>query len=121
MSRPARSVFVFGIYLLIVGTALTVAPNGFLALARVAPTSEVWIRVLGTIIVYVGTYYLVAAKCELVPIFRTSLPVRFSLIVFLAVFAVLKLAPVNLLFLGFVDAAGALWTWASLRPGPSQT
>lgn len=115
MSRAARSVFVFGMYLLVLGTWLIVAPNALLDLFGIQNTREVWLRVLGVILLYVGTYYIVAGRNEVTSIFRVSIPVRFSLVIFLAVFVALDyVEPIVVLFAGG-DAAGALWTLLALR------
>lgn len=68
MSQAARSLFVFGIYLFLLGAVLVVAPNLLLPLFQMPETSEVWIRVVGMLVFIVG-YYYVAAKNELVPVF----------------------------------------------------
>jgi hypothetical protein len=65
LSGPARTVFVFGVYLLLLGALLIVAPNSLLGLLRVAPTAEVWIRVLGMVVLLLGAYYVLAALAEL--------------------------------------------------------
>ncbi|MGQ0670268.1 MAG: hypothetical protein ACT4PO_11450 [Actinomycetota bacterium] len=44
MTQTARSVFVFGLYLLVLGAGLVVAPNLILATFEVPNTREVWIR-----------------------------------------------------------------------------
>ena len=50
MSRAAVSLFVFGIYLLLLGTVLMVAPNAFLALFGLPSTHDVWIRVVAMLV-----------------------------------------------------------------------
>ncbi len=114
MSRAARTVFVFGIYLIALGLSLLVVPNAVLAVLGVARTHQVWIRILGTVLTYVGAYYVVAARHEMTAIFRASIAVRLSLILVLlglVLFADAK--PVVMVF-GVADAAGALWTRAAL-------
>ena len=54
MSKSARSVFVFGIYLALLGSVLVVAPNVLLSLFGVALTDEVWIRVVGVLVIGVS-------------------------------------------------------------------
>lgn len=49
MSRPARSVFAFGMYLVAVGLALVALPNPLLALLRFPTTHEIWPRVVGVV------------------------------------------------------------------------
>jgi hypothetical protein len=64
MSRAAMSMFVFGIYLLVLGPALVVAPAFLTGLFGLDAPQEVWIRVLGAIITILGFYYLFAARHE---------------------------------------------------------
>ena len=66
MSAAARSLQVWSIYLVALALVLLVAPNPLLGAFRMAPTSEVWIRVVGMMIAFVGVYYWVAAATELV-------------------------------------------------------
>ncbi len=47
MSNGAKSVFVFAIYLLLLGVTLLAIPNAMLSLFAYPTTDEVWIRVAG--------------------------------------------------------------------------
>ncbi len=115
MSRPAWSVLVFGVYLLGLGVALVAAPNLLLALAGIASTSEVWIRLAGMLLLILGFFYVQAARAGFTPFFRWTLVTRLSAVAFVLAFVIwLHASPVMLLFwLG--DLAGAVWTWLALR------
>jgi hypothetical protein len=115
MRRAAITVYVFGIYLAGLGATLAVTPNTLLRAFGIEPTDEVWIRVLGTVLLYVGIYYVQAARHRLVPIFRASVLVRLSLIFFLLAFVLFADAEPVILLFGLVDAVGALWTASGLR------
>ena len=115
MNKSARSLFVFGIYMLLLGTALVLAPNFLLALFHVPATDEVWIRVLGMLVIFLGIYDVVAARSALGALIAWTVPVRFSVIVFFAAFVFSGLGPPILLLFGAVDFAGAVWTWYHLR------
>ena len=82
MSRSAVSVFVFGIYLLLLGAVLVIVPNVLLTVFFVPPTNEVWIRVVGMLILFLGVYYVLAAHAELRQFFPWTVYVRSSVIVF---------------------------------------
>ena len=116
MTAAARSVFVFGVYLVLLGVALMLAPNLVLAPFGFAPTSEVWIRVAGSLVAIIGFFFLVAARHELTAFFRASLFARPFLFVSLCVYVLLGLAPPQLILFGVVDLAGAAWTFLALRP-----
>ncbi len=114
MSNAAKSLFVFGVYLLSLGGALTLAPNMLLALFYISPTTEVWIRVVGMLVLLLGIYDISAAKGNWSGFIALSVPLRMSVIVFLAGFVLLFEAPKMLLFFGAVDFAFALWTRSAL-------
>ncbi len=115
MTAAARSVNLFGWYLLVLGATLLVAPNALLQAFTLPPTSEVWIRVVGMLVAFLGIYYRVAAAAGLVAIFRASVAVRCSVVAFFAVFVGVGWAPWPLLLFGVFDVAGAAWTWLALR------
>jgi hypothetical protein len=56
MSRSARSVFAFGVYLVAVGLALVALPNTLLALLRFPATHEIWPRVVGVLALVLAYY-----------------------------------------------------------------
>jgi len=115
MSPAARSVNIFGIYLLVLSINLLVLPNALLQAFGLPPTSEVWIRVVGMLVGFLGIYYRVAAATELVPLFRMSVMVRLSVVAFFVVFVAAGWVRWPLVLFGLVDAAGAAWTWLALR------
>jgi hypothetical protein len=115
MSKLARTLFVFGLYMLVLGVTLVLFPNVLLSLFHVPTTDEVWIRVAGMLVIFLGVYDIIAARGELKLLIRWSIPVRFSVILFFAIFVVAGLAPPILLLFGGLDAAGATWTWMALR------
>ena len=117
MSPAARSVNIFGIYLLLLGVVLLVAPNVLLGVFGMASTSEVWIRVVGMLCVLLGTYYRASAGAEATRFFQTSVLARASVPVFFLVFVLAGWSQWPLVLFGLVDAAGALWTWTALRRG----
>jgi len=114
MSNPAKSLFVFGIYLLVLGGTLTLAPNMLLAIFNISPTTEVWIRVVGMLVILLGIYDISAAKGNWSGFIALSVPLRMSVILFLSGFVLLLEASKMLLFFGAVDFAFALWTRSAL-------
>lgn len=115
MNKSARSLFIFGVYMLLLGATLVLVPNVLLALFHVPTTDEVWIRVLGVLVIFLGIYDVVAARHGLLALIAWTVPVRLSVIVFFAAFVGAGLAPPILLLFGAVDFAAALWTWYHLR------
>ncbi len=79
MSRAAKSVFFFGIYVLSLGVVLIIAPNVLLKLFGVPETSEVWIRVVGVVVLIIGYYYVRIATNEegMTKFFRWTIYTRY--------------------------------------------
>jgi hypothetical protein len=115
MSRAAMSMFVFGIYLLVLGPTLVVAPAFLTGLFGLDAPQEVWIRVLGAIVTILGFYYLFAARHEMKDFFWMTVWGRPAVIVFFTAFVLLDLAEPILILFGVVDLLGAGWTFAALR------
>jgi len=117
MSASARSVLTFAIDLfgLGLGLVLVVAPNVLLQLFGVPVTSEVWIRVVGMLVLLLGFYYSRAALREMTEFFRWTVFVRSTVIVFFTAFVLLGFVSPVLILFGAVDLLGAVWTGLALR------
>jgi hypothetical protein len=98
-----------------VGATLLLIPNIFLGVCGIAPTSEVWIRLAGILLMALSVYYVVAAKHQLAVIFKVTSCIRATIIFFFGAFVYLQIMePVMLLF-GAIDFAGAAWTYLSMK------
>jgi len=115
MSRAARSVYVFGFYMAVLGVVLVAAPNLLLTLNGLPTTSEVWIRVVGVLVLCLAVYYLLAARHELTEFFRWTVFVRSTVIVFFAAFVFLGFVSPVLILFGAIDLLGAVCTGLALR------
>ena len=113
--RPAKTEFAFACYLLPLGLMLLLLPNLLLSFFQIPPTSDVWIRVVGMLVIFLGVYYFVAARAELRLFMIWSARLRASVFIFFGAFVLAGLAPSVLLLFGAVDLAGALWTWSAFR------
>jgi hypothetical protein len=115
MSNAARSIYVFGIYLIVIGGILMGSPNTLLSMLGIAPTSEPWIRIMGMLVMVIGMLDVACARTEQTGFFKATVYTRtFALICFVA-FAAMGIAPSILILFGAIDAAGALWTYSALR------
>lgn len=115
MSKSAQSVYIFGLYLGLLGVVLLIAPNALLGVFRLPPVTDVWIRVIGMLIFLLAYYYIQAARKELTDFFRWTVHARTAVFFFLAAFVLLKLVGPILILLGIVDLLGAIWTSMALR------
>ena len=117
MSPAAKSLSVFGVYLCGLGLMLLLAPNLLLHVFGVAPTNEVWIRVVGMLVLCLSFYYVQAARHGLTPFIRWTVWTRLAVIVYFTAFVLLLSAPKPLLLFGLIDLLAAVWTWRALNRG----
>lgn len=115
MSGVARSLVVFGWYLAAFGGALVLAPNPVLAAFGLPPTDEVWIRVVGVLVLIIAYLDLRLGRTGLVAFARLTVHARTGVLVAFAGFVLAGLAKPILIVVGAIDFAGALWTAAALR------
>ena len=121
MSRAALSLLVFGLYLAVLGTVLVIAPNLLLVLFRVPTTQEVWIRVVGVLLLILSYYDIQAARSNVVPFLRWSVYARAPVVLFFASFVLAGLVQPTLILFGLIDLAGAVWTWLALKSETTRT
>ena len=115
MASSAFTIKAFGIYVVLTGIGLTLAPNLVLAPLGVPEAREVWLRMLGTLAIVVGYYYLASAAGNARAFFVATVKGRllfFALGVGLILFAN---APWQIVLFGLIDVAGAIWTHLALK------
>lgn len=117
MSKAARSVYVFSFYLFALGIVLIAVPNLLLTTFGMEETREVWVRIVGMLVLILGYYYNGAARQGLTTFFRWTVHARLAVLAFLIAFVALGFAPPVLIVFGAIDAAAAGWTAAALRAG----
>lgn len=107
--------FIWSAYLLGLGLVLVLAPNVLLGLFGFPPTQEVWIRVVGVLVLLLCYYCIRAGRGGSVDFMRWSVHGRASVIVFFLAFVLLGWAQPALILFGIVDLAGAALTAWGLR------
>ncbi|MDP1901897.1 MAG: hypothetical protein Q8K96_15790 [Rubrivivax sp.] len=115
MTPAARSLHIFGLYLIGAGCLLMLVPALLLAPLGLPAPADAWGHVAGMLAAFLGIYYLLGARAELLSFMRASVWVRLSVIVILGAFVAAGLAPLPLLAFGVIDLAAAAWTWLALR------
>ncbi len=115
MSRAARSLFVFGIYIVVVGLALVAAPDFLMRLLRLPPATAGWARIVGLLTIVLGSYDITGSRAECRPYIRASVPLRLGFAAGTIVLVLAGQMPVTVALLGSTDIAGALWTSFALR------
>ena len=115
MNAVSRSVLVYSIYVLGLGATLMLAPNVPLPIFGLPQAAEVWIRVAGMTVIFLGLIYLIAARNNYHEIFVASVVLRFAVPFIFAAFVVAGFAVWNLVLLTPLDVIFAIWTLVSLR------
>jgi hypothetical protein len=120
MTPAARSINVFGIYRLVLALVLLVAPNTLLQLFHLPPTTEVWIRVVGMLLAFIGIFYRTAAAAGLYAFFAATVLTRLTVPLFFLGFVLAGWIDWPILLFTLIEVAGAAWTWLALRrPEPA--
>ena len=115
MNRATLSVLVFGIYMLLQGATLLMAPNLLFSLLGFPLSQEVWPRAAGWALMALGFYYVQNARANYRPFFEWTVWVRScQLLVFIGLVLFAGGKPVLLLTSGIEFLAG-LWTGYELR------
>jgi hypothetical protein len=115
MTRAAKSIFTWGVLMLLFGAGYLLAPNFFLPLFGFSQTAEVWIRVMGLLIAILGGYYLYCARHNDVIFFRATVSGRIAFALGLVALVLLDVSKSALLILAATDTCGAIWTWRALK------
>ena len=115
MSRGALSVFVFSIYLYILGAVLVITPGTLLRIFDFPETDDLWIRVVGMLVIILGFYYSHAARAEFRPFLIWTVIGRTSVLLFFIAFVLAGIAPAALVLFGLIDFAAAVWTFLAVR------
>jgi len=120
MSNSARSVSVFGIYLIVSGLSFILIPNEILPLFGFPATTEVWIRMVGLLATILGMYFLYSVRHDDRLFYRVTVYGRLMFFTGVTAFASLGWGSPMLVLFGLIDLAGAAWTWLSLRTEAAQ-
>lgn len=117
MSTPAKSVFLFGFYILFMGVGLLLLPGTILGVLGLPEPQEIWVRVLGALSLALSVFYFSAGRAESTWFFRTSILTRGLFAVILIVLGLTNSIPQLILF-AVIDVAAAAWTaWALRQSG----
>ncbi|MBK9654662.1 MAG: hypothetical protein IPO66_04010 [Rhodanobacteraceae bacterium] len=111
----ATTVRAFGAYLWVLGTLLLLFPSLVLSPFGLPVPDDVWIRVVGVLVINIGSYYWFGARDDQPRFLMATVYARIFVLAAFIGFVFAKLAPAMLIAFGVVDFIGALWTWFALR------
>ncbi len=115
MSKPGKTVFYFGIYLLLIGVMLCAIPQQFIATLQLPVLPGAWARLLGLLVLILGGYYIISGKNNLLPFIKATVHLRIFFLLCCILLFVTGQMPKEILPLGVIDLLGAVWTQFSLK------
>src|ERR1043165_8063102 len=115
MTGAAKSLFVFGIYVGVLGLLLLISPNVLLRIFGAPPTNEIWIRVNGMFVICFAYYYIQAARHGITAFIRWTAWGRAAVVAYFVAFVLLGWGPNPLLLFGVIDLLSAIWTFIALQ------
>lgn len=118
MQKVYKSLYGQLAYVILSGLQLLFIPNIMLATFGLPPTHEIWLRVMGMLVLALGFYYYAMARHGTSQVVRSTVWGRLFFCGGLVVFVLLGIAKPPLIGFAVVETGLALWTWWELRSRP---
>jgi hypothetical protein len=115
MTTAAKSVFVFGIYLMLQGILLMLGPDILLELLQLPDIESSWKVICGFAVFVLGYYYIRNALANLVSFFWFTVHVRLLQLIFFIVIYYLDIGTFSLVLLSTVESGFGIWTYFELK------
>ena len=109
------SLTVQAIYVLITALELIFIPNTLLGMFGFEPTTEIWIKVLGIVLIAFVLVYYGIIKHGNDEVVRFTVWSRFFVGAGFILMALTGVAPMALILFAGIDIATAIWTWFELK------
>lgn len=114
MDAPTLSIFIWGIYVFLIGLFLVFIPGKTLIFFGHEEPKDHWIRVIGIISISLGYFYLNSAQNEVYSFYWASIYARLAGFIGFLALTVFKIAKPKIILFGVIDALGATWTFLTL-------
>ena len=121
MTSVSKSIFVFGLYSLVMGLVLLFIPNLILPIVGLPVSNEPWLHLLGFVLMCSSYYYLRTALKNNDDFARYTTHTRFAAPVVVAFMIITGKADWHFLSFGIVDGLGGLWTWIELKKNSARS
>ena len=102
-------------YVIFSGLQLLFIPNFLLKTFGLEPTSEIWIRVLGMLVLALSFYYYAMYKNGGKEVIRATVQGRLLFCAGLTMFVILGMAKPVLIIFAVIETGLALWTLSEIR------
>jgi hypothetical protein len=114
LSKRFMSLTVHTIYVVLTGLQLIFTPNMLLSMFGFDPTSEVWIRVLGLVVLSLAFMYNASNQYGDANVVKSTVMARLLVGIGFVVLALTQ-DKANLILFGGLDIATGLWTWFEMK------
>jgi hypothetical protein len=115
MTTSGKSVFYFGLYVLLSGILFLVIPEKIISLNGFPPLQQGWSTAIGCLALVIGAYDTYAGKNNVLPMIRFSVYVRIGFCIATVLVVVSGQMPATFIGFGVIDAIGALITASLLK------
>jgi hypothetical protein len=117
MQKIYKSLYAQLAYVILSGLPLIFFPNVLLKILGFEPTQEIWIRILGLLVLILSIYYYRLAKYGNDKTVMATVLGRLAFCTGLVLFVIVGIGKPMLLGFAFVESLFALWTWQEVRKG----
>ncbi len=114
-SNRYLSLVIHSVYVILTGLQLIFIPNMLLSIFGFEPTSEIWIKVLGIVVLSLSAMYYAVSKQGNAETVRSTVYARAFVGIGFLLLALSGQAKLNLILFAGIDLATAVWTWFELK------
>jgi hypothetical protein len=115
MDKASKSVFYFGIYILITGLTLLLAPSILLKLLMIDDSPNIWMQLLGLALCALGYYYSKAARDNNIDFYKGTIPVRIAQLGVVILLVWIYDGPYILIGVSGIEALAGIITYTFMR------
>lgn len=115
MNRVNKSIFIFGLYSLLMGIVLLFVSNIILPIVGLPISNEPWILLLGFVLICSSYYYIRSALKGNIDFARYTMHTRFFAPLIVVYLVATGKADWHFLSFGLIDGLGGLWTWLEMK------
>jgi hypothetical protein len=109
------SLTVQAVYVFITALQLIFIPNTLLGMFGFEPTSEIWIKVFGVVLLSLAIVYYGIIKHGNADVVRFTVWSRLLVGAGFTIMSITGIAPLTLILFAGIDVATAIWTWFELK------
>ncbi len=114
-NKKYYGLIVQAIYVFLTSLQLIFIPNTLLGMFGFEPTSEIWIKVFGVVLMSLGVVYYGIIKYGNAEVVTYTVYSRILVGIGFGLLVIAGVAPVTLILFAGIDVITAVWTWWELK------